>query len=40
MIETMNLMDEKYGDDYLYFWSSAIEHGEEILHQFYETLGY
>lgn len=40
MIETMTLMDETYGDDYLYFWSSTMERGEEILHQFYENLGY
>ena len=40
MMENMILIDETYGEDYLYFWSSYMENWEEVLHQFYENLGY
>ena len=40
ILDTMTLMDETYGEDYLDFWSTYAETWGEILNQFYDNLGY
>lgn len=40
LVDTMTLMDELYGEDYLYFWSSYVEKWEGIVQDFYKNLGY
>ncbi len=40
LFDNMTLIDEQYGEDYLYFWSSYVEKWEDVVQNFYENLGY